>query len=102
MHKETIEKLLERIEQLSRLIRTSYSKEENIKLNRELRKVFQEYFVRLNSEKPNSINNKDADETCKIPKFKKGCKVENCENKHAANGYCAKHYYQIRKYGEIR
>lgn len=102
MHTKTIEQLLERIEQLSRLLRSSCSKEENIKLNRELRKVFQEYFVCLNSERNTSINNKDAVETCEIPRFKKGCKVENCKNKHAAKGYCAKHYYQIRKYGKIR
>ena len=31
----------------------------------------------------------------------KTCKVEGCNNKHKAKGYCAKHYWQIREYGEI-
>lgn len=29
------------------------------------------------------------------------CEVENCDNKHQANGYCSKHYFQIKKYGKI-
>ena len=31
----------------------------------------------------------------------KKCKVEGCNGVHKAKGYCAKHYWQIRKYGEI-
>jgi hypothetical protein len=31
----------------------------------------------------------------------KKCKVENCENKHHGNGYCRRHYSQIRKFGKI-
>lgn len=30
------------------------------------------------------------------------CKVEGCNNKHKAKGYCAKHYMQQRQYGEIK
>lgn len=30
------------------------------------------------------------------------CKVENCNNKILAKGYCSKHYSQIRKFGEIQ
>lgn len=30
----------------------------------------------------------------------KTCSVEGCNNKHVAKGYCQKHYYQIKKYGE--
>ena len=30
----------------------------------------------------------------------KKCKVENCEGKHKAKGYCVKHYEQYKKYGE--
>jgi len=29
------------------------------------------------------------------------CKVEGCENKHKAKGYCEKHYMTFRKYGKI-
>lgn len=30
------------------------------------------------------------------------CKVEGCNNKHKAKGYCAKHYMQQRQYGKIK
>ena len=30
----------------------------------------------------------------------KKCKVNNCDGKHKAKGYCKKHYDQFRKYGE--
>lgn len=30
----------------------------------------------------------------------KKCKVNNCDGKHKAKGYCDKHYRQYRKYGE--
>lgn len=30
------------------------------------------------------------------------CKVDGCENKHYAKGYCRKHYDQMKKYGEIQ
>jgi len=29
------------------------------------------------------------------------CKVEGCENKHKAKGYCKRHYNQMYKYGKI-
>lgn len=29
------------------------------------------------------------------------CKVDGCNNKHLAKGYCDKHYKQVRKYGKI-
>jgi hypothetical protein len=29
------------------------------------------------------------------------CKVEGCENKHCAKGYCKKHYYQIQRNGNL-
>lgn len=29
------------------------------------------------------------------------CKVKNCEKKHKANGYCERHYSQIRDFGKI-
>lgn len=29
------------------------------------------------------------------------CKIEGCNNKHNAKGYCKKHYEQIRRYGRI-
>ena len=29
------------------------------------------------------------------------CKVEGCNNKHYAKGYCSKHYTQLRRHGEI-
>jgi hypothetical protein len=29
------------------------------------------------------------------------CSVENCDNKYFGNGYCNKHYTQVRKYGRI-
>jgi len=32
------------------------------------------------------------------PRF---CQVEGCENIHKANGYCEKHYMQIRRHGEV-
>lgn len=32
----------------------------------------------------------------------KVCKVEGCNKKHHAHGYCGKHYMQIKMYGEIR
>ena len=28
------------------------------------------------------------------------CKVEGCENKHRAKGYCQKHYDKFKKYGD--
>lgn len=31
----------------------------------------------------------------------KKCKIEKCEKRHYARGYCQKHYDQIRLYGEI-
>lgn len=31
----------------------------------------------------------------------KQCSVEGCNNKHKAKGYCGKHYYQFKKYGEV-
>jgi len=31
----------------------------------------------------------------------KKCKVKNCNRIHLANGYCRKHYHQIRDYGKI-
>lgn len=31
----------------------------------------------------------------------KTCKVEGCNNKHHAKGYCGKHYAQIKTYGKI-
>ena len=31
----------------------------------------------------------------------KRCSVEGCNNKHKAKGYCGKHYYQFKKYGEV-
>ena len=31
----------------------------------------------------------------------RACKVERCRGKHAANGYCIKHYMQMRRYGKI-
>lgn len=31
----------------------------------------------------------------------KKCKVEGCENKHKAKGYCGRHYEQIKKYGRV-
>ena len=35
-----------------------------------------------------------------ITNNKKVCKVEGCNNKHLAKGYCAKHYERFRKYGD--
>lgn len=32
----------------------------------------------------------------------KKCLVEGCENKYRTKGYCTKHLFQIKKYGEIR
>ena len=32
-----------------------------------------------------------------ITNNKKVCKVEGCNNKHSARGYCAKHYERFRK-----
>lgn len=32
----------------------------------------------------------------------KTCKVEGCNGKHKAKGYCNKHYIQMRDFGEIR
>lgn len=32
----------------------------------------------------------------------KTCKVEGCNNKYHAKGYCSKHYRQMRDFGEIR
>ena len=32
----------------------------------------------------------------------KKCKVEGCNSKHRARGYCNKHYKQFMKYGEIK
>ena len=29
------------------------------------------------------------------------CKVEGCNRKHVAKGYCDKHYRQVKKYGEV-
>lgn len=29
------------------------------------------------------------------------CKVQNCNNKHKAKGYCSKHYYQFKRHGHI-
>lgn len=29
------------------------------------------------------------------------CSVDGCNKKHFGNGYCSKHYYHIRKHGEI-
>ena len=29
------------------------------------------------------------------------CKIENCNNKHHALGYCLKHYTQLRKHNQI-
>ena len=29
------------------------------------------------------------------------CKVEECERKHDAKGYCKKHYWHMWKYGKI-
>ena len=31
----------------------------------------------------------------------KQCSVEGCNNKHKAKGYCGKHYYQFKKYGDV-
>lgn len=31
----------------------------------------------------------------------KTCKVEGCNGKHLAKGYCSKHYQQMKKYGQI-
>ena len=31
----------------------------------------------------------------------KTCKVDGCNNKHLAKGYCNKHYRQMRRHGEI-
>lgn len=30
------------------------------------------------------------------------CKIEGCSNKIKANGYCTKHYTQIRKFGKVK
>lgn len=30
----------------------------------------------------------------------KYCKVEDCNNKHNSRGYCAKHYYRFKRYGD--
>jgi hypothetical protein len=30
----------------------------------------------------------------------KSCSIENCENKYAAKGFCHKHYYNNKKYGD--
>ena len=29
------------------------------------------------------------------------CKVDGCEGKHRAHGYCGKHYRQIRMFGRL-
>ena len=29
------------------------------------------------------------------------CKVEGCNNKHHAKGYCKKHYLQMKRHGQI-
>ena len=29
------------------------------------------------------------------------CKIEGCNNKHYAKGYCSKHYTQLRRHGEV-
>lgn len=31
----------------------------------------------------------------------KKCKVEGCNSKHVAKGYCSKHYQQMKKHGQI-
>ena len=31
----------------------------------------------------------------------KKCKIEGCEGKYCAKGYCGKHYQQLKKYGHI-
>lgn len=33
---------------------------------------------------------------------KRKCSVEGCEDEYRAKGYCARHYHQIWKYGEIK
>ena len=30
------------------------------------------------------------------------CKVDGCNGKHYAKGYCSKHYSQWRRYGKVR
>lgn len=35
-------------------------------------------------------------------KDKKNCSVLGCEKTHYGKGYCAKHYSEFRKHGEIR
>ena len=37
----------------------------------------------------------------RISKTIKGCIVDNCDMKHYGNGYCSRHWQQIRLYGKI-
>lgn len=32
--------------------------------------------------------------------YKQGCLVESCNNKHCSDGYCSKHSYRFKKYGD--
>lgn len=45
--------------------------------------------------------NNDIFNLFEVKKKEKKCKVKNCNNKHHANGYCAKHDAQFKKYGHI-
>ena len=64
---------------------------------------YQDYEIvgKLLNRNKNSIKNRNKLYKIQIRKINHGCKVEGCNGKYHANGYCVKHNRQMSKYNKI-